>query len=178
MNWNQELYIKALRFAAEAHQGQTIPGTALPYIVHPTQVVFELMPALDIEDYSQGNTAIVCAFLHDVLEDTSITAATIEDLFGDDVLKGVQALTKNKTLPKQVQMEDSLQRIRHSSRVIWMVKLCDRITNLAPPPAHWTKPKIREYREEAYLIYDMLGEASPYLAKRLLARIDKYGEYA
>lgn len=178
MNWNTELYIQAMRFAASAHEGQTIPGTSLPYLVHVNQVVFELIPALDIEDFSRKNTALTCAFLHDVLEDTEVTAEEIALEFGADVLQGVEALTKNKELPKNVRMEDSLQRIRHCSRAIWMVKLADRITNLSsPPPPDWSKVKIREYREESYLIYDTLGDASPFLAKKLLARIDDYGDY-
>lgn len=33
-NWSQETYLKACRFAAEAHQGQRFPGTELPYLYH------------------------------------------------------------------------------------------------------------------------------------------------
>ncbi len=31
--WSQEKYVRALKFAAGAHNGQTVPGSDLPYIV-------------------------------------------------------------------------------------------------------------------------------------------------
>ncbi len=34
--WIQEKYIRSLKFAAEAHNGQTMSGMDLPYIVHIT----------------------------------------------------------------------------------------------------------------------------------------------
>lgn len=39
--WTQANYIKAYRFAAEAHNGQLFPGTDLPYIMHVTFVAME-----------------------------------------------------------------------------------------------------------------------------------------
>lgn len=42
-NWSQDSYIKACRFAAEAHQGQCVPGTELPYLVHLSMVSMEAL---------------------------------------------------------------------------------------------------------------------------------------
>jgi (p)ppGpp synthase/HD superfamily hydrolase len=56
-------------------------------------------------------------------------------------------------------MADSLRRIRVQPHDVWAVKLADRITNLAPPPAFWTAAKIAGYRAEAIMIADALGEA-------------------
>ncbi|WPL13533.1 hypothetical protein Thiosp_03337 [Thiorhodovibrio litoralis] len=58
-----------------------------------------------------------------------------------------------------------------------MVKLCDRITNLQPPPRHWDKIKIENYKNEAGFILDRLGEASPFLADRLSNKIANYEQY-
>jgi len=58
-----------------------------------------------------------------------------------------------------------------------MVKLCDRITNLQPPPEKWDKYKIENYRDEALVIMITLGEASPFLAERLEAKVSGYGQW-
>ena len=54
------------------------------------------------------------------------------------------------------------------------MKLADRITNLQPPPAHWTKKKVAAYKKEARLILAELGEASDYLSERLAEKIRNY----
>ena len=74
-------------------------------------------------------------------------------------------------------MADSLRRIRAQPREIWMVKLADRIANLAPPPATWSRDKSRAYREQAIAIVDSLGPASASLEARLRARIASYAAY-
>jgi len=57
---------------------------------------------------------------------------------------------------------------------VWMVKMADRIANLQPPPAHWTRDKIAAYRDEAAQIHAALRQASPLLAQRLLDKITTY----
>jgi len=52
------------------------------------------------------------ALLHDVLEDTTVTAEELAAEFGTEVITGVLALTKTKLLPKTGQMNDSLQRLK------------------------------------------------------------------
>jgi (p)ppGpp synthase/HD superfamily hydrolase len=72
---------------------------------------------------------------------------------------------------------DSLRRIQQQPVEIWMVKLADRISNLRPPPSDWTPQKIRQYWEDAKLIYAMLPTASPHLAQRLAAKLEAYQAY-
>ena len=55
-----------------------------------------------------------------------------------------------------------------------MVKLADRITNLGPPPHHWTAEKIDRYRQEAITLYDALYAANEALANRLQEKIEQY----
>ena len=55
-----------------------------------------------------------------------------------------------------------------------MVILADRITNLQPPPRHWTHEKISWYREEAIETHPYLQAASPYLALRSTEKIQNY----
>lgn len=175
--WSQESYIKALIFAGNAHNGQKVPGTELPYLTHLTMVSMEVMAALAAEDGLDGNLAIQCSLLHDVLEDTDVGYERLKDTFGEAVLNGVQALTKNDNLAKLEKMPDSLARIRQQPREVWMVKLADRITNLQPPPKHWTIEKMQSYQQEARQIYDALHTASPFLAARLKQKIEDYDRY-
>lgn len=179
-HWSQEKYIQAYKFAARAHQGQNIPGSEIPYIMHLSFVSMEAIAALNAEKELStekkydGNLAVQCALLHDTIEDTDITFEQIEAEFGVSVAQGVLALTKDKSIAKHLQMEDSLKRIKQQPSEIWMVKLADRISNLQSPPHYWTKEKKIYYREEAISIYETLKDASYFLALRLANKIENY----
>jgi (p)ppGpp synthase/HD superfamily hydrolase len=170
-NWDRELYIKACRFAAEAHRGQLVPGTNLPYLMHLNFVSMEVIAALSAESGHDGDLAIQCALLHDTIEDTDTSYDTIRSSFGVKVADGVNALSKNPVLEKSQQLVDSLDRIREQPLEIWMVKLADRITNLQSPPSHWSQAKITSYHQEA------IESASPYLSLRLAEKIENYRRY-
>jgi (p)ppGpp synthase/HD superfamily hydrolase len=173
-NWDRDLYIKACRFAAQAHQGQLVPGSELPYLLHLNLVSMEILAALNAEAERDGDLAVQCALLHDTIEDTDTSYEQISTIFGISVADGVAALSKNPDLEKSQQLADSLDRIKRQPIEIWMVKLADRITNLQPPPIHWTKEKIRQYRDEAIEIHTHLQAASPFLASRLAEKIHNY----
>ncbi len=175
--FSPERYVAAMRFAAAAHHAQKVPGEELPYLVHVVSVAAEVIAALPTMAEIDADLAITCALLHDTVEDTSVTLDQLRATFGDAVAAGVSALTKNAALPKQEQMADSLRRIQQQPREIAIVKLADRITNLAQPPAHWSKDKIRAYRVEAGLIADTLGHASDALEARLRRRIEAYAAF-
>lgn len=175
--WSPDLYLDAVRFAAERHAGQLIPGSALPYMVHVTSVAAEVMGALVREPFARADLAVACAVLHDTLEDTATTADELAARFGADVAAGVCALSKDSALPKEVRMADSLARIRTQPHEVWLVKLGDRIVNLSSPPAGWAAAKRRAYQAEARDIHTALADASPYLAARLHARIVAYGAF-
>jgi guanosine-3',5'-bis(diphosphate) 3'-pyrophosphohydrolase len=165
----------AWRFSAEAHHGQKFPGTELPYNVHVASVAAETLLGLEGAALNDRLLALRCALLHDVLEDTPMPAETLGARFGDAVLAGVRALSKNASLPKEVRMADSLARIRLQPPAVWCVKLADRITNLDAPPHDWSDDKIAAYRVEAGEILAALGDASERLATRLRRRIAVYG---
>ena len=173
--WSPDCYVDAYRFAAEAHRGQTVPGSnGLPYLMHVSMVAMEVMTALAIEPFHAPDLAIQCALLHDTLEDTAVTEDELARRFGTAVAAGVRALTKDPALPAAERMADSLRRIRGQTREVWIVKLADRITNLQPPPGHWSPEKCRRYRDEASAIVTALGSASPYLQRRMHDKIAAY----
>jgi (p)ppGpp synthase/HD superfamily hydrolase len=173
----QDRYLAAMRFAAEAHQGQLVPGSNLPYLLHLSTVAMEVVAALAIEAHENPDLAVACAVLHDVIEDTAITYKELEQHFGRNIADGVLALSKNPMLPKDQQIADSLQRIQQQPHEVWMVKLADRITNLQQPPADWPGEKITRYRIEAQQILAALAPASDALAMRLQQKIALYAAY-
>jgi (p)ppGpp synthase/HD superfamily hydrolase len=177
MNWDQDRYIEALNFASDAHRGQLVPGSQRPYDIHLAKVAMEVIAALAHTHTANGDFAVQCALLHDCLEDTAVTAAVLSAAFGSAVAAGVQALTKDDTLPKAQKMADSLTRILQQPKEIALVKLADRITNMAQPPDHWPNDKRIAYRREAEVILQQIGHANDYLAARLAAKIDAYSAW-
>jgi guanosine-3',5'-bis(diphosphate) 3'-pyrophosphohydrolase len=176
--WDQDKYLAAWNFASIIHNGQTLPGSDIPYINHLGLVTMEAIATITNNNIDKPNLLVLCALLHDSIEDTSTTYDDIRNSFGSDIADGVLSLTKNEELPsKAEQMKDSLRRIKLQPIEVWMVKLCDRITNLQPPPKHWDKEKIANYHNEARLILNQLGEASEFLAERLRMKINIYEQY-
>ncbi len=172
--FSQEVYKRALDFAAEAHGDQRVPGSGLPYVVHLSKVAMETIAACAADPVLDADLAIPCALLHDTIEDAGVSVESIEAAFGPRVAAGVSALTKDEALEKSARMTDSLARIRAQPREVWAVKLADRITNLEPPPHHWTHDKRRRYREEARQIRDTLRGASALLEARIEEKIAAY----
>lgn len=168
--------MEAYRFAAEAHRWQRVPGTHLPYIMHLSFVAMEILAAATVEDF-EADLAVQCALLHDVLEDTFTRPEQLRAGFGERVTAGVMALSLKKRLSKAEQMPECLGRIRQQPREIWMVKMADRITNLQPPPRHWSVKRIREYHAEAQVIHGALQQASAWLAERLKRKIADYAAF-
>ena len=178
--YSTKTYKDTLAFALKAHKEQKTPN-GLPYSFHIVSVANEIINSLSINpiSYDEANIAIACALLHDVNEDTQerVDSKNIEfpENYIDVVVNGVSALTKNTSLPsKQEQMKDSLERLKQMPKCVQMVKLADRITNLAPAPAFWNKTKRKAYLDEAKFILRELGASNKYLAKELQNKIANY----
>lgn len=81
----------AYAFAERAHAGQKRKGGDRPYIEHPNAV------ARKLKDLYPDNEALTIAgLLHDVVEDTKVTIAAIEAIFGADVAELVWGVTKTR----------------------------------------------------------------------------------
>ena len=80
---------KALQIAAKAHEGQK-DKEGLPYILHPLRV----MQAVEGED------AQIVAVLHDVIEDTPVTAEDLRQAgFSEAVVAAVLCMTHRQDEP-------------------------------------------------------------------------------
>jgi GTP pyrophosphokinase len=121
---------KAFDLASEAHRPmRRKSGEA--YIFHPLAVA-----RIVSEEIGLGTTSIVCALLHDVVEDTEINLDDLESLFGTRVRKIVDGLTKlrgahfgeNVSLQAE-NFRKMLLTLSDDIRVI-LIKLSDRLHNM------------------------------------------------
>jgi len=80
---------QAIKAAALLHQDQLRKGAVpLPYVTHLVAVL------LIVRDYTDDETTLVAALLHDTLEDTDYTAEELKADFGNDVANLVLTLTE------------------------------------------------------------------------------------
>ncbi|MBR2334458.1 MAG: bifunctional (p)ppGpp synthetase/guanosine-3',5'-bis(diphosphate) 3'-pyrophosphohydrolase, partial [Clostridia bacterium] len=120
---------KAYEFASEAHKGQK-RSSGEDYIIHPCAVV-EILA-----DFGFDSSTVIAAFLHDVLEDTSVTADELKALFGEEIVALVEGVTKLDKLQFNNREEAQAENFRKlfmalakDLRVI-IIKLADRLHNM------------------------------------------------
>lgn len=120
---------KAFDVAVDAHK-EMRRKSGEPYIYHPIAVA-----RICAEEMGLGTTAIVCALMHDTVEDTHITLDDVEDLFGPKVRLIIDGLTK---IPEVFDESASVQAenfrkmvltISDDIRVV-LIKLADRLHNM------------------------------------------------
>ena len=119
---------KAYEMAVIAHQPQR-RKTGEPYILHPIEVA-----RICAEEIGLGATSIICALLHDVVEDTEITNDEIKELFGAKVAQIVDGLTKlEKTVDSDSPQADNFKKVLSTLgddvRVV-LIKMADRLHNM------------------------------------------------
>ena len=147
---------KAYDFAAYVHHEQT-RKSGEPYIIHPIQVAGILAELkMDPETVASG-------YLHDVVEDTSITLGDIREVFGHDVAVIVDGLTKLSKVTYVAHKDELAENHRKmllamakDLRVI-MVKLADRLHNMRTL-MHLRPDKQRRIANETLEIYAPLAD--------------------
>ncbi len=142
---------KAYVFSAQAHKGQ-IRRSGEPYLSHPLEVTNMLA------DMKLDATTLVAGLLHDVLEDTDVTAADIERAFGKEVAHLVEGVTKISRVQEsspETRQAESIRKVilamTDDLRVIF-IKLADRIHNLKTLK-FLPEKKQRQIAEETLEIY-------------------------
>jgi GTP diphosphokinase / guanosine-3',5'-bis(diphosphate) 3'-diphosphatase len=120
---------KAFNIALEAHR-DTRRKSGEPYIYHPIAVA-----QIAVSEIGLGATAVICALLHDVVEDTDISLDYIEHNFGKKVATIIDGLTKiagvfDQTSSLQAEnFRKMLLTLSDDVRVI-LIKLADRLDNM------------------------------------------------
>ncbi|NLS02988.1 bifunctional (p)ppGpp synthetase/guanosine-3',5'-bis(diphosphate) 3'-pyrophosphohydrolase [Rhizobium sp. P32RR-XVIII] len=152
---NEALLNKAYVYAMQKH-GQQKRASGDPYISHPLEV------AAILTDMHLDESTIAVALLHDTIEDTTATRAEIDELFGEDIGRLVEGLTKIKKLDlvtKKAKQAENLRKlllaISDDVRVL-LVKLADRLHNMRTLD-HMSADKRARISEETMDIYAPLA---------------------
>lgn len=120
---------KAFEVAYEAHK-DIRRKSGEPYIYHPIAVA-----RICAEEIGLGATSIICALLHDTVEDTELTIEDVRNLFGDKEAQIIEGLTKisgvvDATVSLQAEnFKKILLTLAEDVRVI-LIKLADRLHNM------------------------------------------------
>src|SRR5246127_4307205 len=154
-NANEELLNRAYVYAMRAH-GEQKRASGDPYISHPLEVA-AILTELKLDD-----ATIAAALLHDTIEDTDATRAEIDRVFGHEIGRLVEGLTKLKRLElvsKEAKQAENLRKlllaVADDVRVL-LIKLADRLHNMPPLPHHPPPPR-RRTADETLEIYAPLA---------------------
>ena len=151
--------IQALDLSLQAHLGQT-RKSGEPYIVHP------ILVAAITAAFSNDETMVQAALLHDVVEDTAYSIEDLEIKFGDDVAHMVEGLTKIVEIrDEELVPADSDERLINSALTfrkmlvasikdirVLVIKLCDRLHNMLTLDA-LSVEKQKRIAEETLVVY-------------------------
>ena len=141
---------KAFNLAVNAHRNDR-RKSGEPYIFHPLAVA-----RICGDEIGLGTISIVCALMHDTVEDTTITLSDIEKIFGHKVKSIIDGLTK---ISGEFDFSSSSQAenfkkmfltIPDDVRVI-LIKLADRLHNMRTLDSMKESKKLKIASETSYL---------------------------
>jgi GTP pyrophosphokinase len=123
------LFVRAYELADRAHEGQ-LRQSGEAYITHPLAVA-TILAGLGLDDIT-----IAAALLHDAVEDTGLTLASLQEEFGPIVTSIVDGVTKldrvsfdSKQAQQAATMRKMLVAMAKDPRVL-LIKLADRLHNM------------------------------------------------
>ena len=155
-NVDEALLNRAYVYAMRAHGSQT-RASGDPYFSHPLEV------AGILTDLKLDDATVAVALLHDTIEDTDATREEIDRLFGDEIGKLVDGLTKLKKLDfitSEAKQGENLRKlflaISDDVRVL-LVKLADRLHNMRTLGAMRLDKRRRIARETMELYAPLAG---------------------
>ncbi|HMA48875.1 MAG TPA: RelA/SpoT family protein, partial [Magnetospirillaceae bacterium] len=147
---------RAYVFAMKMH-GSQLRASGDPYFSHPIEV------AGILTRYKLDSASIITALLHDTVEDTSATPEDIKRLFGDEILRLVDGVTKLTRLELQSDQTKQAENFRklvlamsEDIRVL-LVKLADRVHNMRTLHFIKSADKRRRIASETLEIYAPLA---------------------
>jgi GTP pyrophosphokinase len=156
-NADEEALRRAYEYASKMHEKQK-RESGEPYIIHPINVAEILI------EYHLDYTSIIAALLHDVVEDTTATLEDVRNLFGNEVAKLVDGVTKltriewNSVKIKQAENFRKLVLAMSEDIRVLMIKLADRLHNMRTLNCVATEEKKQRVARETMEIYVQLAE--------------------
>ena len=175
---DKKMIRRAFDLALESHQDMR-RKSGEPYIYHPIAVA-----QIAAEEIGLGTTSIVCALLHDVVEDTDITLEDVEREFGKKAAKIIDGLTKisgvfdyNSSLQAE-NFRKMLLTLADDVRVI-LIKLADRLHNMRTMEFMPREKQLKIASETVYLYAPLAHRLGLYAMKSELEDLSmKYTETA
>ena len=175
-NGDKKLIRLAFDTSLEAHQGMR-RKSGEPYIYHPIAVA-----QIVAEEIGLGTTSIICALLHDTVEDTHFTLEDIEGMFGAKIARIIDGLTKisgvfDQTSSLQAEnFRKMLLTLSDDVRVI-LIKLADRLHNMRTLGSMPRDKQLKIASETAYLYAPLAHRLGLYAIKTELDDLSlKYTE--
>lgn len=155
--------LEALQFAAVKHQYERRGGYApLPYVNHLIKVTNALVNRCgETED-----ALLLAAVLHDIIEDTDVTAEELSQRFGHVVSEVVLELTDDMSLPYEVRKARQLETAAELSPRARIIRLADKASNIEDIfsyPLDWTTGKKARYLQNAQRIAEVVKGENPRL---------------
>ena len=154
---DEDILNRAYVYAMKMH-GTQKRESGDPYFAHPIEVA-GILTDLKLDDDS-----IVTALLHDIVEDTDATLDDVEHLFGKDISRLVDGVTKLTRLELQSEQTKYAENFRklllamsEDIRVL-LVKLADRLHNMRTLHYVQSEEKRRRIARETMEIYAPLAE--------------------
>ncbi|MCD2325184.1 bifunctional (p)ppGpp synthetase/guanosine-3',5'-bis(diphosphate) 3'-pyrophosphohydrolase [Sphingomonas sp. IC-56] len=154
---DEALLNRAYVFSVNAH-GTQKRANGDPYFSHPIEVA-GILTDLHLDDET-----IATAILHDTIEDTVATPEEVERLFGANVARMVDGVTKLSKIEAQTESERAAENLRKfllamsdDIRVL-LVKLADRLHNMRTLHFIKNEDKRRRIARETMEIYAPLAE--------------------
>ncbi|MBB6125100.1 RelA/SpoT family protein [Sphingobium subterraneum] len=156
-NADEAMINRAYVFSVQKHGSQK-RASGDPYFSHPIEV------AGILTDFYMDDATIVTALLHDTIEDTLVTFEEIEQLFGPEIARLVDGVTKLSKIEAQSENERAAENLRKfllamsdDIRVL-LVKLADRLHNMRTLHFIQNVDKRRRIARETMEIYAPLAE--------------------
>lgn len=154
---------KAFALALDAHKYQR-RRSGEAYIYHPLAVA-----RICHEEIGLGPTAIICAILHDIVEDTPVELSEILEAFGPKIAMIVDGLTKLDGLyeagnKNAENLKKVLSTLVDDVRVI-LIKMADRLHNLRTIGSMPQHKKLKIATETAYIYAPLAHRLGLYRVK-------------
>ena len=93
----------ALAFATRWHEGQTRDTDSIPFLTHPVEV------ACLLHEAGYSDDVVAAGVLHDVLEDTEVERAELEERFGPEVARLVAAVSDDPAIEDHAERKAALR---------------------------------------------------------------------
>jgi GTP pyrophosphokinase len=173
---DKKMILNAFNLAKDAH-ADVRRKSGEPYILHPLEVA-----SIVAKEIGLGPISVASALIHDVVEDSDYTLEDIDRLFGEEIARIIDGLTKisgifNQDISLQAEnFRKMLLTLSDDIRVI-LIKLADRLHNMRTMESMPAHKQVKIASETLYLYAPLAHRIGLYNIKTELEDLSlKYTE--